>query len=69
MVSGYAFSFLPKQHQETAEGTPMNTAKVDSAHKKIAQDKLTFVDVRQAARAGLKALNKFVLTGTLPITK
>ncbi|MGN8276531.1 hypothetical protein [Pseudomonas sp. SMN5] len=45
----------------------MKTIKADSAHKKIAQDQLTFADVRQAARAGLKAFDKFVLTGKLPI--
>jgi hypothetical protein len=47
----------------------MITTKVDKAHKKVAQNKLTFADVRRAARDGLRAFDKFVLTGKLPITK
>lgn len=47
----------------------MITTKVDKAHKKVVQDELTFVDVRRAARDGLKMFDKFVLTGKLPITK
>ncbi|SDB43116.1 hypothetical protein SAMN03159382_01011 [Pseudomonas sp. NFACC23-1] len=45
------------------------TKKIDKPHKKVVHNELTFLDVRQAARDGQKAFDKFVITGKLPITK
>ncbi|MHC8325918.1 hypothetical protein [Pseudomonas sp. LB1P83] len=45
------------------------TRKIDKPVKKVVRDELTFLDVRQAARDGQKAFDKYVITGKLPITK
>ncbi|WP_433899332.1 hypothetical protein [Pseudomonas sp. PSE1(2024)] len=45
------------------------TRKTDKPVKKVIRDELTFLDVRQAARDGQKAFDKYVITGKLPITK
>ncbi|WP_162556144.1 hypothetical protein [Pseudomonas sp. 31-12] len=45
------------------------TRKIGKPDKKLVRDELTFLDVRQAARDGQKAFDKFVITGKLPITK
>ncbi|MBL0845042.1 hypothetical protein [Pseudomonas mediterranea] len=45
------------------------TKKAAKPQKKVAHDELTFLDVRQAARDGQEAFDKFVITGKLPITK
>jgi hypothetical protein len=43
--------------------------KINKTPKKVATNDLTFLDVRQAARDGQKAFDKFLITGKLPITK
>ncbi|WP_460929556.1 hypothetical protein [Pseudomonas sp. MC6] len=47
----------------------MNTTPARKPAKQKVRDELTFLDVRQAARDGQKVLDKFVITGRLPITK
>lgn len=56
-------------HTQTSEAPMATTKKVDKAQKKVTQDELTFLDVRQAARDGQKVFDKFVIAGKLPITK
>lgn len=45
----------------------MITKKVDKAHKKVAQNKLTFADVRRAARDGLRAFDNLYLLASFPL--
>jgi len=51
------------------EAPMATTRKIDKPVKKVVRDELTFLDVRQAARDGQKAFDKYVITGKLPITK
>jgi len=43
--------------------------KTDKPRKKVTQEELTFLDVRQAARDGQKVFDAFVITGKLPIAQ
>jgi hypothetical protein len=52
-----------------SEAPMATTKKIDKPNKKEVRDELTFLDVRQAARDGQKAFDKFVITGRLPVTK
>jgi hypothetical protein len=51
------------------EAPMATTKKSDKPTKKDVRNELTFLDVRQAARDGQKAFDKFVITGRLPVTK
>lgn len=56
-------------YTQPSEAPMATTKKIDKPNKKDVGDELTFLDVRQAARDGQKAFDKFVITGRLPITK
>lgn len=45
------------------------TKKVQKPQKKVISHELTYLDVRQAARDGQKAFERFVVTGKLPVSK
>ncbi|WP_139834974.1 hypothetical protein [Pseudomonas sp. B35(2017)] len=60
---------LVSMNPHPSEAPMATTRKTDKPHKKEVREELTFLDVRQAARDGQKAFDKFVITGRLPITK
>ncbi|MDU9025257.1 hypothetical protein LOY64_07985 [Pseudomonas corrugata] len=69
-LPGYDYSHkLISMNTQTSEAPMATTKKADKPQKKVIHDELTFLDVRQAARDGQKAFDKFVITGKLPITK
>lgn len=60
---------LVSMNTSPLEAPMATTRKIDKPVKKVIRDELTFLDVRQAARDGQKAFDKYVITGKLPITK